>query len=82
MGLYYAGTEGVMMAIGSTLLPEERRTTGLAVLASVVGVGKAASSVAFGWLMQAHGSAGAVAVFVALLPVVMAIAAFGLRRTA
>jgi MFS family permease len=82
MGLYYAGTEGVMMAIGSTLLPENRRTTGLAVLASVVGVGKAVSSVAFGWLMQAHGSAVAIAVFVALLPVVIAIAAFGLRRTA
>jgi MFS family permease len=82
MGLYYAGTEGVMMAIGSTFLPEDRRTTGLAVLASVVGVGKAVSSVAFGWLMQAQGSAVAIAVFVALLPVVIAIAAFGLRRTA
>ncbi len=82
IGLYYAGTEGVMMAMGSTLLPEGRRTTGLAVLATVAGLGKAASSIAFGWLMQAHGSAWAIGVFVALLPVVLGVAALGLRRTA
>jgi MFS family permease len=76
IGLYYAGTEGVMMAMGSTLLPEGQRTTGLAVLASVSGLGKAASSVAFGWLMQAHGSAWAIA----LLPVVIGISALALRR--
>ena len=33
-------------------------------------------------LMQAHGSAWAVGVFVALLPVVIVVAALGLRRTA
>jgi len=80
MGLYYAGTEGVMMALGSGLLPENRRTTGLAVLASVIGLGKAASSVAFGWLMQAHGSDFAIVAFMALLPVAIVIAALTMRR--
>jgi MFS family permease len=68
LGLYYAGTEGVLIAIGSSLLPPERRTRGLALLAAAVGLGKAASSVIFGWLLQQYGGPMAIAAFASLLP--------------
>lgn len=80
LGLYYACTEGVLMAMGSALLPTVRRTTGLAILASVIGLGKAGSSVGFGWLMQTQGSTVALLAFLVLLPVVISIAARGLRE--
>jgi MFS family permease len=75
LGLYYACTEGVLMAMGSALLPAVRRTTGLAILASVIGLGKAGSSVGFGWLMQVQGSTVALLTFLAFLPAVILIVA-------
>src|SRR5690606_35368020 len=39
LGVYYAATDGVLMAIGSMLLPEDLRSSGLALLSTVTNVG-------------------------------------------
>lgn len=54
-GLYYAGSEGVLMAIASSLLPESSRTSGLALVNTFVGLARMAGSLGFGWLWHAHG---------------------------
>jgi MFS family permease len=80
LGLYYAGTEGVLIAIASSLLPPERRTRGLALLAAAVGLGKASSSVIFGWLLQRYGAPAAIAAFASLLPLATLVIFVILRR--
>ena len=47
----------------------------------MIGVGKAGSSVAFGWLMQVHGSRAALLTFLAVLPLVIVLAALAVRRS-
>ncbi|MEO5926150.1 MAG: MFS transporter [Bryobacteraceae bacterium] len=70
-GTYYAATEGVLMAIASSLIPAELRTTGLALLTTSIGLGKMVSSVAFGWLWESQGRPLATGVFLAMLVVVL-----------
>jgi hypothetical protein len=48
LGLYYAATEGVLMAQGSALLPERLRTSGLAVLTTALAAARLCGSAAFG----------------------------------
>ena len=55
-GLYYAGTEGVLAAMASSVIPAEYRTRGLAILATAVSCGKFCSSLLFGWLWQTWGT--------------------------
>jgi hypothetical protein len=73
-GLFYAATEGILMAMASTLVPAEIRTSGLALMVTVVGLGKLISSVVFGWLWQAYGIGPSLLLFgvalAALLPIV------------
>ena len=71
-GLSCAATEGVLMAMASAVIPAELRTSGLALLATVVGLGAFLSSLMFGWLWQTGGlrmavSASGVALIGALL---------------
>jgi MFS family permease len=49
-GAYYAATDGVLMAMASAVLPAELRTTGIAVLTTVVSLCRLVASVAFGVL--------------------------------
>jgi MFS family permease len=70
-GIYYAATEGVLMAIASTMIPSGLRTTGLALLTTSIGLGKMASSVAFGYLWQSQGRPVATGVSLAMLVVVL-----------
>lgn len=63
LGMYYAGTEGVLMALASTLAPRARRTTALAIVATCVGVGKLLSSLLFGWVWQEQGAGTAILAF-------------------
>ncbi len=70
-GAYYAATEGVLMAIASSVIPAELRTTGLALLTTGIGLGKMVSSVAFGWLWQSLGRPAAAGLFLAILAVVL-----------
>lgn len=81
LGLYYACAEGVLMAMGSASLPVVRRTTGLAILAGVIGLGKAGSSAGFGWLMQVQGSTVALLTFLFLLLPAILFAARVLRES-
>lgn len=55
-GLYYAATEGVLAAMASALVPAELRTSGLALLATLISCGKFAASLLFGWLWQSQGT--------------------------
>ncbi|MCM2421049.1 MULTISPECIES: MFS transporter [unclassified Streptomyces] len=47
-GLFYAATDGVLMAHAGPLIPEELRTSGLSVLQTTQTLGRSVSSVAFG----------------------------------
>jgi hypothetical protein len=68
LGLYYAATDGVLMAIAGSLLPAERCATGFAVLTTGTSVARLASSIAFGWLWTVGDVTAAVRVFgIALL---------------
>src|SRR5206468_11254467 len=77
-GAYYAATDGVLMAMASAVLPAELRTTGIAVLTTVVSLCRLVASVVFGalwtWsgiqiaaLLFALGLAAALAISVAVL---------------
>jgi MFS family permease len=65
LGLYYAATEGVLMALGSTLVSQELRTSGLAVLATALAVARFAGSVLFGVVWTGMGLQFAVLTFLA-----------------
>ncbi|MFF3291404.1 MFS transporter [Streptomyces sp. NPDC003023] len=57
-GSFYAATDGVLMALGGPVIPEEQRAGGLALLQSGQAVGRLLASVAFGavwtlWSMHA-----------------------------
>jgi MFS family permease len=79
LGLYYAGTEGVLMAMASTSVPTELRSSGLATLASAVALGKLGSALLFGWIWDAYGVWHATFTFGAILMVALFTAGFSLR---
>jgi MFS family permease len=66
-GAYYAATEGVLMALASSVLPEELRGSGLALLVTATSVARLLASVAFGALWTWVGFDAAVAVFAVAL---------------
>jgi MFS family permease len=80
-GAYYAATDGVLMAFASSMLPEDVRTTGLAVLTAATGLGTLAASVIFGGLWTILGPDSAVTAFVVGLCVAILITVFTLWRT-
>jgi MFS family permease len=78
-GVFYATTEGVLTAMASALVPSEIRTSGLALMVTVVGLGKLISSVVFGWLWQAHDIGTALLVFGVALAILLPIMGLLLR---
>jgi MFS family permease len=78
-GLFYAATEGVLTAMASALVPSEIRTSGLALMVTVVGLGKLISSVVFGWMWQAHGIGISLLVFGVALATLLPIVGLRLR---
>ncbi|NML15986.1 MFS transporter [Azohydromonas caseinilytica] len=80
LGLFNAGTEGVLMAMASAEVPAARRTTGIALIATAIGLSKLLSSVLFGALWQAWGTQVAVSVFIAALALALLAAHWGLGR--
>jgi MFS family permease len=62
-GLFYAGSEGVLMAVASETIPAAQRTSGLAVLNAGIGLGRLAGSVMFGWTWHSAGAQGALQLF-------------------
>lgn len=80
LGAYYACTDGVLMAAASAFLPADLRTTGLAILATAIGLARMAASFVFGALWEAHGADAALAVFAAGLAVAVVVTARPLMR--
>ncbi|MBL8345831.1 MAG: MFS transporter [Rubrivivax sp.] len=65
LGLYYAATDGVVMALLARGLPAAIRTTGMAVVTSVIGLARMAASVFFGWCWTEWSHESAMGVFAA-----------------
>ena len=59
-GLFYAATDGVLMALATPVLPEELRTTGIALVQTGQAAAYLVSSVVFGLLWQQFGIGPAV----------------------
>ncbi|WP_406404681.1 MFS transporter [Streptomyces sp. NBC_00879] len=72
-GVFYAATDGVLMALAGPLLPERLRTTGIAIVQTGQALAYLVSSVLFGMAWQAWGPAAASRM--AAIGVVVAIAA-------
>jgi len=79
LGVYYAGTEGVLMAMASAAVPPETRASGLAVLATAIALGKMGSSLLFGWMWDAYGVRSAIVVFIGILMAATLVAGFCFR---
>jgi MFS family permease len=80
LGLYYAATEGVLMARASELLPATLRTTGLAVLTTGTGLARLLASFAYGAFWGWWGPETATTTFLAGLGLMLGLAALTLFR--
>jgi MFS family permease len=81
LGAYYAATDGVLMAFGSAVVPDEVRGSGLALLGTATSVARLVASLLFGALWTLWGTSVAVAWFGAGLVAAMALASLLLART-
>jgi MFS family permease len=63
LGAYYAATDGVLMALGSAVVPDDVRGSGLALLGTVTSIARLVASVAFGALWTFAGLHTAMVVF-------------------
>jgi len=78
LGLHYAATEGVLMAMVSRSTPSEMRTTAIAMAITFIGLAKMASSLAFGFLWEVGSLNMAVAIFAAGVGLALPASAFWL----
>jgi MFS family permease len=81
LGLYYAATEGVLMARASELLPQALRTTGLAVLTTGTGLARLLASFAYGAVWGQWGPETATVAFLVGLVGMLGFAALTLFRS-
>lgn len=81
LGAYYAATDGVLMALGSGLVAEDLRGSGLALLGTAVSASRLVASILFGALWTLAGIQLALAVFAGGLVVAMLLAAVALRSS-
>jgi MFS family permease len=81
LGSYYAATDGVLMALGSTVVPDEMRGTGLAFLGTATNVARLLASLAFGAAWTLLGTSAAIALFGGGLVLAGTLAAVVLHRT-
>jgi MFS family permease len=79
LGVYYAATDGVLMALASTTLPAALRGSGLALLVTATSLGRLLASIVFGTIWTWQDVNTAIAVFAVGLLVAMALAATALR---
>jgi MFS family permease len=82
LGLYYASTEGILIALASGLLPEHVRTTGLAVLTSATGLARLLASVLFGLIWTWAGGDLALIFYLGGLVLALWVAAYAFRQNA
>jgi MFS family permease len=81
LGAYYAATDGTLMALGSAVVPEEVRGSGLALLRTATSIARLVASVAFGALWAAWTIDAAIACFAGALVLAGLLAAVLLART-
>ena len=62
LGLYYASTDGVLPALAAGVIPAERRSGGLAILATSIALAKMVSATVFGLIWHRYGADSAVLV--------------------
>jgi MFS family permease len=79
LGTYYAATDGVLMALGSTQVGEDLRGSGLALLGTAVSTSRLLASVLFGTLWTVVGSEMALVIFAVGLAAAILVAAPALR---
>jgi MFS family permease len=77
-GIFYAATDGVLMAYAGPLIPEQLRTSGLALVQTGMAVANLASSALFGLLWQHLGPAGATRIFEICLVAAVVVSAVAL----
>jgi len=80
-GVFYAATDGVLMAVAAPLLPPELRTTGLALIQTGQAVAYLLSSVLFGLAWQWWGATGAIRAAAAVAAMTLTGSAALLLRT-
>lgn len=74
LGLFYAATDGVLMAAAGAILPEDVRASGLALVATAQGLGRLLASVVFGILWSHFEERSALLIFVVLSATVVSVA--------
>jgi MFS family permease len=79
LGAFAAATDGVLMAVASTVSPTRTRTTGLAVLTSATALARFVSSVVFGAVWWQWGWQPALGLFLLGLVIAVPVALKGLR---
>lgn len=75
LGAYYAATDGVLMAMTSTALPVELRSSGLALLTTVTASARFVASILFGLFWTWWGADGALVIFLVGLAVAIPLSA-------
>jgi MFS family permease len=80
LGLYYAATDGVLMALASAVLPAELRASGLALLVAATSTSRLGASILFGALWTWQSLDLALVVFACGLAAAVPLAALFLRR--
>jgi MFS family permease len=81
LGAYYAATDGVLMALGSSVVPDEVRGSGLALLRTSTSLARLVASIMFGALWTVWGLNAAFICFGVALISATALSAFVLLRT-
>ena len=79
LGVYYAATDGVLMALASATLPAALRGSGLALLVTATSLGRLLASIVFGTIWTWQNVDTAIAAFAIGLLAAMALAAAALR---
>jgi MFS family permease len=80
LGAYYAATDGVLMALGSAVVPDEVRGSGLALLGTLTSVARLVASIAFGAIWTWWGIDAAIVCFAVALAAATGLAALVLAR--
>ncbi|MCB0087232.1 MAG: MFS transporter [Caldilineaceae bacterium] len=80
LGIYYAATDGVLMALASGLLPPHLRTTGLALLTTGTGVARLLASTLYGAVWNWVGAEQALLVYIGGIVLVLVAASASLKR--
>ena len=79
LGVYYAATDGVLMALASATLPPPLRGSGLALLVTATSIGRLLASILFGMIWTWYDVETAIAVFAVALSIAIVLAGTALR---